>query len=205
MTTNKEELLKIALQKQEERLKRLGITYEREERVVINPETNEPVLDEQGNPVKQTYTVIKKLSPFAYKVQGFFSMNAPCEFPGCEELRGQYLAELESLGGADCPRCAKNDLIRKYQDIVMDRVLGNERYIVQKAQHELHEGKTVNHYIPAGMARTDEQELEFTRAGEVSESSGPSEKGAAAGKSLLRKAAGYIAKIFSFSKRKEKR
>ena len=205
MTTNKEELLKLAAQKQEERLKRLGITYVREERVVINPETNEPLLDENGNPVKQTYTVIKKLSPFAYKVQSFFSTSSPCDFPGCEELRGQYLAELESLGGADCPRCAKNDLIRKYQDIVMDRVAGVERYVVQKAQHELHEGKTVNHYIPAEMARTDEQELEFARAGEVSKSAGTGEKRADAGQSMLRKAAGYIAKIFGFNKRKEKR
>lgn len=205
MTTNKEEMLKLAMQKQEERLKRLGITYAREERAVLDPETNEPVLDENGNPVKQTYTVIKKLSPFAYKVQSFFSTSSPCEFPGCEELRGQYLAELESLGGADCPRCAKNDLIRKYQDIVMERVLGNEKYIVQKAQHELHEGKTVNHYIPAEMARTDEQELEFARAGEVSKSAGAGEKGADAGQSMLRKAAGYIAKIFGFNKRKEKR
>ncbi len=41
-----------------------------------------------------------------------------CTFPGCEDLRAGFQAELEAMGGENCSNCERGALLRKYSDKV---------------------------------------------------------------------------------------
>ena len=51
-------------------------------------------------------------------VQQFFN-NGDCDFENCERLREKYKIDLESAGGAECPDCTRNSIMRKYQDKIL--------------------------------------------------------------------------------------
>jgi hypothetical protein len=64
--------------------------------------------DEQGR------TIIDSVPAREQEVISFFSLTKPCWFEGCEELRKEYLAEYEAIGGANCQACDHGALIRKF-------------------------------------------------------------------------------------------
>lgn len=51
-----------------------------------------------------------------------FINGQECSFDGYKALYKTYLKEIEDAGGADCTQCAKAAIIRKYQQLVYDKV-----------------------------------------------------------------------------------
>ena len=54
-------------------------------------------------------------------VKNFFSMSDECNFPGCEELRAQYLEE-KRKNVKGCAACRRFSLIKKYKSIITNRL-----------------------------------------------------------------------------------
>lgn len=54
-------------------------------------------------------------------VTKFFSMNEDCDFPGCDELRAQYLQE-KRKPVKGCAVCYRSSLVRKYKSIIINRL-----------------------------------------------------------------------------------
>jgi hypothetical protein len=54
-------------------------------------------------------------------ISQFFNLTSECGFPGCEELRKQYLSELRvKIDG--CAACRRMALVRKYKSIINNRL-----------------------------------------------------------------------------------
>tara|TARA_B100002019_G_C21268329_1_gene600691 strand:+ start:2206 stop:2751 length:546 start_codon:yes stop_codon:yes gene_type:complete len=52
-------------------------------------------------------------------IANFFS-GGDCDFPGYQKIKENYEKELEKAGGESCTKCAKNRIVRKYQEIIVD-------------------------------------------------------------------------------------
>jgi hypothetical protein len=54
----------------------------------------------------------------------FFNLGSPCGFPGCEDLRKKYIAELRDTlrptGG--CAACKRMSLVKKYKQLITNRI-----------------------------------------------------------------------------------
>jgi hypothetical protein len=59
-------------------------------------------------------SVVTGVSPQFQEMMKFFSLDTPCFFEGCEEMREKYKKDLDKLGGDGCKGCKKGALIRKY-------------------------------------------------------------------------------------------
>jgi hypothetical protein len=55
----------------------------------------------------------------------FFIPEAPCMFPGCEELRKSYLEERQAIPG-DGNSCRVSSLQHKYRSVIMDMLRKNK-------------------------------------------------------------------------------
>lgn len=47
-------------------------------------------------------------------IMPFFSMETPCWFDGCEDLREEYKSRLEDMGGVACKNCDKGRLNKEF-------------------------------------------------------------------------------------------
>lgn len=61
------------------------------------------------------------ISPEMRQIVRFFVASDPCWFTGCESLRAEYNAELQTIGGEDCTSCQQGDLTRKYMLLIKER------------------------------------------------------------------------------------
>lgn len=49
----------------------------------------------------------------------FYTLAAPCFFPGCEVLRGRWEEMLAQGGGEDCTDCEKGKLMQQFRDTLI--------------------------------------------------------------------------------------
>lgn len=59
-------------------------------------------------------------------IANFFS-GGNCNFPGYNKIKENYDKELEKAGGESCTKCAKNRIVRKYQEIIVDAMSDNPK------------------------------------------------------------------------------
>tara|TARA_B100002019_G_C20917963_1_gene426121 strand:- start:164 stop:370 length:207 start_codon:yes stop_codon:yes gene_type:complete len=62
-------------------------------------------------------------SPEDKYVNNFFKFGEPCNFPGCDDLRKQYLLEMEAgKSKTGCHACYRMGLARKFKTIIVNRL-----------------------------------------------------------------------------------
>lgn len=69
--------------------------------------------------------VIKNVSEQDKEIFKFFSSYQPCWFEGCEEMKKNYQADLDTNGGESCPSCTRGQIIRRYVPLIK-KALGYE-------------------------------------------------------------------------------
>lgn len=97
-----------------------GIGYEVVSDPVLDKDGN-PVLDSAGKPVVSNRIIIKSVPPEEAELNRFYTLQIPCWFGGCEELRAEYKSALEKAGkGASgtCTDCEKGAIMRMFADRV---------------------------------------------------------------------------------------
>lgn len=200
MSNNIKDALARAQHQQDAWLNQLGVTYHREEIPVTDDEGN-PVIDPAtGKPKVRISTIISNVPKDVQDTQEFFDLSKPCNFPGCEDLRREYTADLEAIGGENCTTCAKGAVIRKYQSMLLAQMRKvKPSHITVTGTSD--DGVPIVHYTPnsteESTSRNNEPERIATGTEELSVPTGTSQKGTEKRKSLLRSAAGYLAKVFS--------
>tara|TARA_Y100001938_G_C8101556_1_gene442167 strand:+ start:5974 stop:6516 length:543 start_codon:yes stop_codon:yes gene_type:complete len=66
-------------------------------------------------------------------IKKFFESD-DLDFPGFKKIKENYNKELEKAGGAKCTSCAKNNLMRKYQDIVIDALSDSPQNVFSSSE-----------------------------------------------------------------------
>jgi hypothetical protein len=61
-------------------------------------------------------------------ISNFFN-GGECNFPGYKKIKEQYEKELAKAGGEKCTQCAKNRIVRKYQELIVDAMSENPKNI----------------------------------------------------------------------------
>ena len=97
---------------------RLNFTTRTENNALII-QVGAPVLDRDTHKKVDSVLEIKDYPKDYYK---FFSIESPCWFEGCDELRKQYLEEKKVLDESDCPSCKRGALNRKYLNLIHDKL-----------------------------------------------------------------------------------
>lgn len=97
-----------------------GIGYEIVKDPILGEDGN-PVLDSNGNPVTRNRIIIKSIPPEEAELNRFYTLQIPCWFNGCEELRAEYNDALKKAGKGDastCTDCEKGAIMRMFADRV---------------------------------------------------------------------------------------
>ena len=66
-------------------------------------------------------------------IKKFFE-GVELDFPGYKKIYENYKKELEKAGGAKCTSCAKNNLMRKYQDIIIDALSDSPKNVYSASE-----------------------------------------------------------------------
>lgn len=107
-----------------------GIGYEIVKDPVLDSEGKQ-VLDAHGHPVYNNRIVIKSIPPEEAELNRFYTLQIPCWFNGCEELRQEYTAELAKAGakkeGGTCTDCEKGAIMRMFADRVKLAIKNSKR------------------------------------------------------------------------------
>lgn len=91
--------------------------------------SSDQVLQERGYGFHKTEdgsTFIDKVPKSELKINAFFVLHTPCDFPNCEELRKAYMRErqkLEDDSDGPCPTCVYASLQRKYSNMIRQALL----------------------------------------------------------------------------------
>lgn len=192
------------MKEKEALMEEYGATYKWELQDARDPKTNELILDEAGKPRQVRVLSITSIPDITQRAMGFFVDTVPAFFPGCDELRAQYKDEMAAAKNAGCTGCQEAALKRKYIRIVLDHMKEYEKHGVHRATESKYEDRPVYHYIPDELKKKMKVN-EADPTSRLKQISGPvvrREERTPAKQSVLRKAAGYIAKVFSFGKRK---
>jgi hypothetical protein len=75
------------------------------------------------------------LSPDKKDIVKQFFNGEECKFPGFKKIKENYEQEIERSGGESCTQCAKNRIMKKYQDLILDALQENPSN--NFSQHEL--------------------------------------------------------------------
>lgn len=97
-----------------------GIGYEIVKDPVLDKDGNQ-LKDSSGNPVFSNRIIIKSVPPEEAELNRFYTLQIPCWFGGCEELRKEYKEALDKAGkGPDgtCTDCEKGAIMRMFADRV---------------------------------------------------------------------------------------
>jgi hypothetical protein len=97
-----------------------GIGYEIVKDPVLDKDGNQ-LKDSSGNPVFSNRIIIKSVPPEEAELNRFYTLQIPCWFDGCEELRKEYKEALDKAGkGPDgtCTDCEKGAIMRMFADRV---------------------------------------------------------------------------------------
>lgn len=97
-----------------------GIGYDIVKDPVLDSEGN-PVLDSKGNQTFTTRVVIKSIPEEELELNRFYTLQIPCWFTGCENLREEYKAALDKAGNkhdGTCTDCEKGAIMRMFADRV---------------------------------------------------------------------------------------
>ena len=97
-----------------------GIGYELVKDPVLD-DSGTQVVDSKGEPVYSTRIVIKSIPPDEAELNKFYTLQIPCWFNGCEELRNEYKKALAKAGKGDagsCTDCEKGAIMRMFAERV---------------------------------------------------------------------------------------
>ena len=97
-----------------------GIGYEIAKDPVMDKDGKQ-LLDSNGQPVYNNRIIIKSVPPEEAELNRFYTLQIPCWFGGCEELREEYKAAIEKARkGPDgtCTDCEKGAIMRMFADRV---------------------------------------------------------------------------------------
>lgn len=97
-----------------------GIGYELVKDPVLD-DSGTQVVDSKGEPVYSTRIVIKSIPPDEAELNKFYTLQIPCWFNGCEELRDEYKKALVKAGKGDagsCTDCEKGAIMRMFAERV---------------------------------------------------------------------------------------
>lgn len=97
-----------------------GIGYELVKDPVLDSNGN-PVLDSKGEQTYSTRIVIKSIPSDEAELNKFYTLQIPCWFNGCEELREEYKKALTKAGNGDagtCTDCEKGAIMRMFAERV---------------------------------------------------------------------------------------
>lgn len=97
-----------------------GIGYEIVKDPVLDKDGNQ-LKDSSGNPVYSNRIIIKSVPPEEAELNRFYTLQIPCWFGGCEELRKEYKEALDKASkGPDgtCTDCEKGAIMRMFADRV---------------------------------------------------------------------------------------
>lgn len=95
-----------------------GIGYEIEKEPILDENGNQ-LRDSKGNPVFNNKVIIKSVPPEEAELNKFYTLQIPCWFAGCEELRAEYKDALTKAGkGGTCTDCEKGAIMRMFADRV---------------------------------------------------------------------------------------
>lgn len=107
-----------------------GIGYEIVKEPVLDSDGNQ-LKDSHGNPVTHNRIIIKSIPPEEAELNRFYTLQIPCWFDGCEELRKEYQAEIDKAGAkkADgtCTDCEKGAIMRMFADRVKLAIKNSKR------------------------------------------------------------------------------
>lgn len=146
-----------------------GIGYEIIQEAVLDA-SGQPVYDKKGNPITKDRIVIKSIPASEAELNRFYSLDIPCWFNGCEELRKEYKAELDKANPTGCTDCQKGAIMRLFEDRI--------RLAIKNSKHA---------------------QQTTPRITEVSRPDEPSNEGTGESTSLLRRASEGLKKVFGLS------
>lgn len=97
-----------------------GIGYDLVKEPVLDKDGVQ-LIDSHGQPVFSNRIIIKSVPPEEAELNRFYTLQIPCWFGGCEELRAEYKEALEKAHkGPDgtCTDCEKGAIMRMFADRV---------------------------------------------------------------------------------------
>lgn len=142
------------------------------------------ITNEDGTVTQRKSIRVLHTPPQEKALAAFFANpDAPCDFPGCQELQRQYKQALEVAGGAACTACERGKIMRRMGPTILKAMgIGLD--------------KPTQSVVQSDQNNESASTSKVTRVVTIPRSGSKSPEGALAKPSLLRRAATRIKKIF---------